>query len=237
ASYWFKCCRVVCSFALLENQQDVKFTRTIVDVDGSYVSKHKAAASNRDPCTLPENKGAAGPAERRSEIEDAMERHIAKDCYVGADSGPAIQSMCAKMEVPASAAVHSAEIFRPLVKFPKYGLTPGQIRTMRKFAKPKRAVAKVKGMQKDSRTFQTVGGDNTAEAQFSSAKHQLRRQNLLGRAGAKRATSALLAGPYQNHVPGLAPLLQAFSVYFMDRLGVDPYKVFEEADPWHVLDV
>ena len=89
----------------------------------------------------------------------------------------------------------------------------------------------------DSRTFQTVGGDNTAEAQFSSAKHQLRRQNLLGRAGAKRATSALLAGPYQNHVPGLAPLLQAFSVYFMDRLGVDPYKVFEEADPWHVLDV
>ena len=57
ASYWFKCCRVVCSFALLENQQDVKFTRTIVDVDGSYVSKHKAAASNRDPCTLPENKG------------------------------------------------------------------------------------------------------------------------------------------------------------------------------------
>ena len=40
-------------------------------------------------------KGAAGPAERRTEIEAAMEKHIAKSCYLGADSGPAIQGSLA----------------------------------------------------------------------------------------------------------------------------------------------
>ena len=91
----------------------------------------------------------------------------------------------------------------------------------------------------DQSGFKTLGGDNCAEAQFSAAKHQVRRQNMMGRSTARKATMTLLSGQYQSHHPGLVSLLQAFSVfrgYFLDRMGIDPYDVFDEPQPWRVLD-
>ena len=123
----------------MEKQQDVKFTQTIVDVDGAGISKQtlkprkrKASEMSSSSWQAPaprkkvqskrtvhggrvfllrnrENgqnlwvplpnktcaKGSAGPAERRTEIEAAMQKHLSKSCYLGADSGPAIQGFFA----------------------------------------------------------------------------------------------------------------------------------------------
>ena len=151
------------------------------------------------------------------------------------------------MGLPASAAVHSAEVFTPLVTFEKTNLSPSQISTMRKFARPKQAARKVKGTAskgqvfvETARTFKTLGGDNCCEAQFSAAKLQLRRQNMLGRGVFKKANVALLAGQYQSRSPGLSAVLAAFQifrVYHMDRVGLDPFQAFEQSSPWDVLDL
>ena len=114
-------------------------------------------------------RGAAGPAERRDEIEPAMQRHLGRNCYIGADSGPAIQSVCADMGLPASAAVHSAEIFTPVVKFRKSSLTAGQIRTMRKFANSKRGSKRVKGTGKKGKLFVEVSCKNQHASAIGSA--------------------------------------------------------------------
>ena len=86
--------------------------------------------------------------------------------------------------------------------------------------------------------FKTLGGDNTCEGQFSAAKHQVRRQNMMGRSGAKAASMTLLAGQYQVHYAGLPALMSAFvtfRAYHMDRLGLNPFEAFDQSEPWEVL--
>ena len=72
-------------------------------------------------------RGSPGPAEKLGEISEAMKKRLRSGCYLGADAGPAIQSMAQQLGVPASAAVHSQEVFTPLVRFAKKDLTPSQV--------------------------------------------------------------------------------------------------------------
>ena len=68
-----------------------------------------------------------------------MEARLAESCVLGADSGKPIQSMTQKLELPASAAVHSQE---PLARFKKSQLTPGQICTTPRFSGKNKRVPK-----------------------------------------------------------------------------------------------
>ena len=182
-------------------------------------------------------RGAASAPEKTAEVLQPMLDNIHSSCFLGADSGPALQSGAAAVGAMASAACHSREEFTPLLSLRKKNLSPEHLKTFRKFAKGKGGQ---KTVHETSHTFQVLGGDNPAEAVFSQAKNQLRRVNRLGRDAAKTVSKSFLAAQWSLHRPGLLNLLQAFRAYQawnVDRLGVDPYDQLTEDRPWELLEL
>ena len=161
---------------------------------------------------------------------------------MGADAGHAIQTTCKKLGFACSSAKHSAEVFTPLVTLQKKNLTKDQIKTMQKFArsteKNQKRGRKHAVFVESSRGFKTLGGDNCAENCFTHAKNALRRQNWLGRSTAGCAARNFLACQWQASHGELSQLLAAFALfkhYNLDRIGVNPFDIFDQEKPWDIL--
>ena len=182
-------------------------------------------------------KGAASAPEQTHEVLQPMLGNIDESCFLGADSGPALQAGARAVGAIASAVVHSQDVFTPLLTLPKANLKPHHLATMRRFASKKWRRQTVK----ETRTgFKLLGGDNSAEGVFGQAKQQLRRVNALGRKSAVQVSKSFLASQWLLHRPGLLNLLRAFRAYrayHLDELAVDPYDQLTEARPWEKLEL
>ena len=112
----------------------------------------------------------------------------------------------------------------PTVEVRKKDLRQKQKSTLSRLSKMKRPAA----VERPGK-FLIVGGDNSAEAEISQVKGQLRRKNLLGRMSPKDTHVQQLAAKQLLENPGVMSVLKAFAEYRKDRqnhVGLKPGHCF-----------
>ncbi|CAJ1413445.1 unnamed protein product, partial [Effrenium voratum] len=121
----YACCADVTAFDLMQKQESKTFKAALLDVSAkSSGSKDAPLQKKRTKLHVTKKTVHAG---RVFVIRDRNDRtkvfDVKKDCYVGADSGHAIQAVCKTPGLASSSAKHSAEVSTPLVTLHKRNLT------------------------------------------------------------------------------------------------------------------